>query len=337
MARYVKAKFVSNAVILQYHRVSESDIDPFGLCTKPWHFEEHLQALKDHACPIGIDELSRACHEGHIPDRAVVVTFDDGYLDNLINAKPLLVRFHIPATVFIATGYIGQSRGFWWDELAELLLQSGTLPNKLCLQLQDDACQWDLGPAVSYSEADRRGDYDCRVWTMKPGSRFAFYYSVWQRLRPLSGALRKVALDQIRSWSSSKPTHNSTHRPLSAEELQSLAQGGMTDVGAHTVSHAMLPACSIENQRHEILESKISLERLLARPVTSFAYPYGEYTGETATLVREAGFACACSTVPESFQRDILRNSRYLTLPRIAAEDCNGKQFVNYLDRWFKS
>ena len=65
---------------------------------------------------------------GDVPSAGVVVTFDDGYADNFHNAKPLLERYEIPATVFVTTGYLQDQREFWWDELERILLQPGTLP-----------------------------------------------------------------------------------------------------------------------------------------------------------------------------------------------------------------
>jgi peptidoglycan/xylan/chitin deacetylase (PgdA/CDA1 family) len=61
---------------------------------------------------------------GRLPANAAAVTFDDGYADNLKAAKPRLQRAGAPATVFIATGYVGERREFWWDELARIILES---------------------------------------------------------------------------------------------------------------------------------------------------------------------------------------------------------------------
>ena len=59
-----------------------------------------------------------------LPHRAVALTFDDGYRDNLVNAKPVLARYGIPATLFLATGFVDQDTPFWWDELATMILAS---------------------------------------------------------------------------------------------------------------------------------------------------------------------------------------------------------------------
>src|SRR3712207_6612027 len=123
------------SLILLYHRVAELNSDPWSLAVTPSHFAEHLKILRQQACPIRLQQLSQALSDGKLPDRSVVVTFDDGYADNLYNAKPLLERYGIPATVFLTTGYIGAEHGFWWDELGRLLLHSSWLPGMLRLQV----------------------------------------------------------------------------------------------------------------------------------------------------------------------------------------------------------
>lgn len=111
------------ALILLYHRVAESVHDTHSLCVTPRHFAEHMDVLRRCARPLPLAELSEALHEGRpLPSRSVVVTFDDGYADNLFNAKPLLERYEIPATVFMTTGYLENSCEFWWDELEQLSL-----------------------------------------------------------------------------------------------------------------------------------------------------------------------------------------------------------------------
>src|SRR5262245_22040769 len=117
LSRTVAPPAGRRALILMYHRVAEPPMDPWYLSVSPRHFAEQLDVLRQHARLLRVDQLSRALRDGDVPDRSVVVTFDDGYADNLRTAKSLLELYNVPATVFLTTGYIGQDREFWWDEL----------------------------------------------------------------------------------------------------------------------------------------------------------------------------------------------------------------------------
>ncbi len=116
------------AIILMYHRVAEGGTDPFSLCVAPNRFAEHLEVLRKHVEPMHLRDFVAKLDNGGISRPTAVITFDDGYADNLKIAKPLLERHDVPATVFLTTGYLGGQREFWWDELDRLLLQPGVLP-----------------------------------------------------------------------------------------------------------------------------------------------------------------------------------------------------------------
>jgi GT2 family glycosyltransferase/peptidoglycan/xylan/chitin deacetylase (PgdA/CDA1 family)/glycosyltransferase involved in cell wall biosynthesis len=115
------------ALILLYHRVAEVQPDPWSLCVTPQRFAEHLDVLSGRWNVLRLRDLVRALQVGALPDRAVVITFDDGYADNLHNAKPVLERYGKPATVFVASGYVGNKREFWWDELERVVRRDGSL------------------------------------------------------------------------------------------------------------------------------------------------------------------------------------------------------------------
>jgi peptidoglycan/xylan/chitin deacetylase (PgdA/CDA1 family) len=279
--------------------------------------------------------LADAHHEADFPERAVVVTFDDGYFDNLSHAKPLLEHYDIPATVFVTTGYLGQPREFWWDELDRLLLQPGTLPQTLCLCVNGHVHHWELGEASHYSEEA----YRChRSWNVLRkdvlGPRQRFYLSLHQMLRPVPEEERRRLLDELIAWAGVGPIGRSTHRTLSPEEVIRLAEGGLVEVGAHTVTHPVLSILPAAAQQAEVHGSKARLQEILGRPVTSFAYPYGfrsDYTAQSAAIVREAGFACACSCVPDL----VWRGTGRFQLPRIIAFNWDGDEFTKRLRRWF--
>src|SRR5206468_8270348 len=109
-------------VILMFHRIAQPVCDPWGLAVAPALFAEQMQLLRERWIALSLPELVNRLHQGTLPRRAVAVTFDDGYVDNLEVAKPILERAGVPATVFLATGYVDKRSEFWWDELARMIL-----------------------------------------------------------------------------------------------------------------------------------------------------------------------------------------------------------------------
>lgn len=327
--RWFKSTIAPPALILLYHRVAEVDSDPWTLCVTPQHFTEHLEAVRKHGYAVRLKHLNRDPHNGKHSPRSIAITLDDGYANNLHKAKPLLERYDIPATVFVTSGYIGKSQEFWWDELDQILLQPGRLPAELHLDIKGSSHAWALGDAVEYSEEDRRRDAGRPAQEAEAGSRLFLYYSVWQRLQPLPDEQRRQALEEIMAWANLKPVVRPTHRPLTSAEVGMLEEGGLIEVGAHTVTHPVLATYPLSFQRDEISQSKTDLEDVLGHRVTSFSYPHGSYTAETIALVREAGFKYACSTIPGV--------TRYHTdrfqLPRLQVENWGGDEFERRLTK----
>jgi peptidoglycan/xylan/chitin deacetylase (PgdA/CDA1 family) len=124
------------AVILMYHSISSGRPDPWDLCVAPDLFAQQLQVLHEGFRVVSLTELRRAVVAGEPPSHGVVITFDDGYRDNLLVAKPLLEEHGLPATVFVTTGYVGASRDFWWDELEALAASTGVASRELWEELQ---------------------------------------------------------------------------------------------------------------------------------------------------------------------------------------------------------
>ena len=327
----VQKKFSSQGLILMYHRISEDDIDPWSLRVTPEHFGEHLEVLQQHTQPLHLKQLAQAHREGNIPDRAVAITFDDGYANNFYQAKPLLEKYQIPATVFVTTNYLEQPREFWWDELEGILLQPRDLPPSLSLTIDEQQHHWELGEALKYSQSEAWENRNQQAWKSEPGSRLHFYYSVWQQLQPLSPAQRQPLLKQIKIWANQSSTLRPTHRPLTIAELSQIEEGGIIELGAHTVSHPLLSEQSIAVQQEEIKQSKLDLERLLKHPVHSFAYPFGAYRDETVPLVKEAGFDYACSTV----ETTVWQKSDRWQLPRFEVQNWDKAEFERRLLSWF--
>ncbi len=335
---WFRRQFETRALILLYHRVTEVDVDPWSLCVTPQHFAEHLEVLHGYAQPVSLQELGQVLHARSfrkLPRRSVIVTFDDGYADNLYHAKPLLDRYGVPATVFVTTGAIGREREFWWDELERLLLQPGTLPQFLRLRVNGKTHEWELGQSGQYSEESCARHRQWRTWdTGEPSSRHFLYRSIYKLLRPLPSTERRKVQDELLVWAGAKAAARPTHRSLSLHEVCALGQGGLVDIGAHTVTHPVLSALPVCAQRDEIQQSRAQLEEVLGRPVTAFSYPHGFHSGHTpeiVALVRELGFATACSTLEAVARRD----TDPFALPRVSVGEWGGEQFSRWLRGWF--
>ena len=327
----IQKKFCDRGLILMYHRVSEEDIDPWSLRVTPQHFAEHLEVLRQHTKPMSLKELAQAQQEGNICDRAVAITFDDGYANNLHFSKPILEKYQIPATVFVATEYLTDPKEFWWDELERIILQTEQLPKTLCLTINEQEQQWELATCHNYSKSEAWSNRNLAAGNSTPGSRLRFYYELWSKLQPLTPAQRQPLLEQIKAWANyQSPAPRLSHRPLTVAELGATEQGGIIELGGHTVSHPMLSEQPIAVQQAEIEQGKSDLEQLLQHSIDSFAYPFGAYNSETSSLVKQAGFQYACSTVENS----VWHKSDRFSLPRFGVQNWHKAEFERRLLAW---
>lgn len=333
-ARRLRGRFRPAPLILLYHRVADLPSDPQLLCVTPEHFKEHLEILRNNARPMALGEMVRALRDNKLPRRAVAVTFDDGYADNLLNGKPYLERYDVPATVYVTSGYVGASREFLSDELQKLFLQPGTLPQQLSLVVKGQTYQWDLGDSAHYN---KDAYWHNRAWhvlkTEDPTPRHQVYRSLCWLLHSLSDRDQRTALDALTKWAGTESVCRQTHRALMPDEVRILAKDGLVEVGSHTVEHPVLSALPVAAQRDEIRRSKICLEEILGHPVTSFAYPYGtrsDYTSETVEIVREARYDHACS----NFDGLVQPSTDPWQLPRFLVRDWDGEEFGRHLTEW---
>ncbi len=293
----------------------------------PQHFAEHLEVLRSCSQPLRLQELTEELANDSVPDQAVVVTLDDGYADNLHNAKPLLCRYDVPATVFITSGCIDSVHEFWWDELERMILHSRELPETLDLAINNVAHHWDL-PNSKDEKSDSSDQFsDWRAWNVPRDSRTSLYRSLWKLLRPLLEEARQEVRQQLRVWAGAELMVRPTHRSLRRDEVVNLASGELIEIGAHTVTHPMLPTLPPDEQLEEVQNGKADLEEIVGTAVTQFSYPYGCFADETRTIVQKCGFRCACSTQT----RRVLAGADRFALPRVRVHDWDGDQFSSWL------
>jgi peptidoglycan/xylan/chitin deacetylase (PgdA/CDA1 family) len=306
-------------LILNYHRVADEPVDPWGLAVSPARFAAQLQFLRRTRRPLPLTKFVSAFVAGTLPANAIAVTLDDGYADNLFAGKPLLAAADIPATIFLATGCLDRPEEFWWDELARLvLLEDG--PQKLEIVVRGKVLQFAFGrPSAPGAGA-------WRTWLPRRRRRRA-HRAIWRALRPLDNQERGLLIAEIRSKLAGRHYQPGSGRAMTRDEVRMLADDGLIMIGAHTVTHPALTAIGTDARRREIAESKAACEALIGKPVPGFAYPYGDLDERVRSAVEEAGFTFACSTR----SGPVTAKSDLLTLPRVAIGDWDGDAFERAL------
>ena len=304
------------AVVLLYHRVAHLDPDPFSMAVPPEHFADHLRVIRARCEPLSLAELVAALRRRRLPRRGVVVTFDDGYADNLHAAEPLLTAHQVPATVFVATGYVETRREFWWDELERLVKRAADSAVELRLEVG--------------------------------GRRFAYerltQVAATTALADLQFALRRATADEIAASvealrasvgaPAGMPVRD-THRPLEPDELRLLARDELIEIGAHTRWHACLARASSAEQQDELAGSKRHLEDWLDQRVNSVSFPFGrrtrDYTRRTVRIARQVGFERAAVRFPAR----VTALTSPLQIPRVVAPALPGGEFERWLEDRF--
>jgi peptidoglycan/xylan/chitin deacetylase (PgdA/CDA1 family) len=295
-------------VILVYHRVCRLDQDPQQLAVDPARFAAQLDVLRSRFDIARFEDDWSALRRP-----AVVITFDDGYADNLHQALPLLERGGVPATFFITTGAIESQREFWWDELERHLLDAGPRP-----------------PRFEPSAAD----LDVSSPTASPAERQALYQDLQPRMKRLAPERRDIWLAALRAWSGEGIAPRASHRPLTADELRRLAASPLTTLGAHGVTHTALSALSADRQREEVSVAKRQLEGWIARSVTVASFPFGgrdDFDPSSVRVTREAGLVKNAANTPGCAHRW----SDPYRLPRHLVRDWDGPEFARRLSGFF--
>lgn len=263
--------------ILIYHRVLPAP-DPLRP-DEPSRveFSEHMKALASAFNVIPLGEAVEWMREGTLPPRAAAITFDDGYADNLELALPVLRELGLPATVFVATGFLNGGRMFN-DTVIEVVRR---LP----------AGMVDLdGLGIRGVARQRRLDDDAArrslVGELLPPIKYADPVDREAMLARLQSLVRETLPDNLM---------------MTDAQIRQLHREGV-DIGAHTVTHPILKHLEKERARRELAESRRCLEDLTGEPVTLFAYPNGrpgdDYEDVHAELARQVGFRAAVSTRP---------------------------------------
>ena len=260
--------------VLVFHRVLPAPDPLYPEAMHAQRFTELCRWVQSMFCTLPLDDAARRLRNGTLPRRALAITFDDGYADNLHVAMPILQSQGLPATFFIATGFL--DGGCMWNDRVIESLRRSTLPSIDLREL--------LGP-------------DTPVFALASTlQRRIALEAVIARIKYLPVARREALVQEIHRRSGA---HLPADLMLTSAQVRQMRHGGM-QIGAHTVSHPILATLTADAARQEMADSKHHLERLLGEPVTLFAYPNGQpgedYNADSVAIARALGFEAAVTT-----------------------------------------
>jgi peptidoglycan/xylan/chitin deacetylase (PgdA/CDA1 family) len=256
--------------ILIYHRVlDQPDIMRPGEADKS-AFTWQMELLSKYFNVMSLHDALQKIQTNTLPPRAACITFDDGYADNCTNALPILKRFNLSATFFIANGFLNGGR-MWNDTVIEAV-RNFPLPEL-------DLSAIDLG----------------RFDVSNPETKYQAAEQIIRQIKHLPPAQRAEHTAFLAAQSQNLPDD----LMMTTGQLKQLHQSGM-EIGGHTVNHPILAKLDNETARKEIEENKTFLEKLLNTSLRFFAYPNGkpnsDYLQQQVTIVKQLGYQAALST-----------------------------------------
>jgi peptidoglycan/xylan/chitin deacetylase (PgdA/CDA1 family) len=291
-------------LILTFHHVSPDPVPAFApnrlLSITPDFLELTLQELDARGFEvIGLDAVpDRLAEPGYGPPFAVL-TFDDGYRDNVLHARPVLARHGVPWTMFVTSGFADQRGRLWWIELERAVARLDTV------RIAVGARTVDL-PART--PAEKTIAFEALYRDLRRGEEADLLARIAALCDQAGFAAGDVASDLCLTW----------------DALRDLAGDPAVTIGAHTVSHPMLAKHDAATAAWEIAQGRDRIAAALGREVRHLSYPVGDPTSagrREFDLARNLGFATAVTTRPGHL---FAAHAGHLhALPRVSINGCH--------------
>src|SRR6185295_18108957 len=234
----------------------------------PAEFDAQMAFLSRHRKVVSMTQLASALEAGRdLPAGTVVVTFDDGYRDNLTVAAPILARYGLPATLYLATSYVSRSENQWIDRLFGLF-RSRTREE---LAFEAEGGRFDLRDPLQERTAYHTASRILLEGTLDRRNRCLD--EVQRRLEPKSGGPRlTLTWDEVRDLVKQYPRF---------------------EIGSHTQNHIDLPGNEGDLAESEIAGCTEEIRRELGQRPLHFSFPYNRWSADSKERVRRNGYLSA--------------------------------------------
>ncbi len=305
--------------VLNYHRVDNPDDSGFvsfkpNVSSNPAQFSKQMDYVKRHYSVITSAQLVRWLYgQDKLPSNPLLITFDDGYLDNLTNAYPVLAERELPAVIFLATEYIGKDKPFYWDYLAYLFVHT----KKTSLEMP------------------RFGDFSLL-------ENYEREVALQEIIDILKSIPEKEKVSYLREISEklevSIPSDAFSNLHLNWDQVRKMRN--IIEFGSHTASHPIMTRIDYSVAQNEIRNSLHKIEQEITVAPITFAYPNGhetDYSPEIIEMLKDAGVKAAFTLLPGLNRLKDVREKPYEihrifllhtdSFPRFIAK-------ISGLDRW---
>ena len=269
---YEAARRPTGAIVLMYHSISDGSadahVDPANRLPLA-AFERQMAFLAEHRKVLSLSALVDQVSRGESPPAgSVCITFDDGYLDNLTVAAPVLAKYSFPATLYLATGYVQRSEPQWADVLHSLWLRRTVhrlnLPE---LGLPSGDLSF-AAPAAAARKLLHRG-----LLGAEHVQRTQCLTEIERQLKP-AGTMPRLTMN----WDD-------------ARELR--ARYPLFEFGGHTQDHIDLRTHTGDTAQRQIDGCAADIRRELNAEPQHFSFPYGRWCDSTRGLVSGSGWRSA--------------------------------------------
>ncbi len=285
----------AGGLILMYHSIAAPEaaafVDPPNRIA-PELFEAQVAYLARHRRVVALSELVAQIERGQTPSPdTVCITFDDGYLDNLTIAAPILARHELPATVFLATGYVTRGESQWADVLFSMM--QGRTRDRISIA-EPGLERLDLGSSAGMQTARRA--LHRQLLQASYAERCELLATLAQQLAP-SGAPPRLTMnwDDVRRLRDEHPRF---------------------EFGGHTRDHIDLRSHADSEAEAQITACDQDIQRELGVTPRHFSFPYGRWAAASREIVMAQGWA---SAVGEGTALRIGSHTDRFSIPRIDA------------------